>query len=337
MTSGTPPLAPEVSVIVPAYNEAGLLEKCIAAITGQLETIGAHFELLVVDDGSTDGTAVCLQELADADARIVPVLLSRNFGKEAAMQAGLDVAAGRAVILIDADLQHPPELIPRMYRLWQDGYEVVNAVKADRGRESPFHRWYARLFNAMLSGALGRKDWRDESDFKLLDREVVESLRLCPERGRFFRGLVTWVGFRQISIEFDVSERAEGTSKWSLRSLLRYSVRNLMAFTSFPLKVVALVGFVTVAAGAIMAMQTLWMYFSGRAVDGFSTVIVLMVIFSGAILTSLGVIAMYIAMMYEEQKARPLYVLRKRDLKRDIGRIIGLDADHGPSRSARMR
>lgn len=227
------------------------------------------------------------------------------------MQAGMDAAQGRAAVLIDADLQHPPELIPRMLQLWKAGYEIVNAVKADRGKESWIYRNLAQLFNRLLTSAIGQHDLQGASDYKLLDREVLNALRQCSERGRFLRGLVAWVGFEQISIEFDVAERPEGRTKWSLTSLAIYTLRNLLAFSSMPLRLVAVMGFLTVAAGVILAIQTLVVYLSGEAISGFTTTILLLVLFSGMILSSLGVIASYLALMFDEQKARPLYIVRK--------------------------
>ena len=303
--------AVDLSIVIPAYNELQSIAKAIDSIIAELETLGSSFEVLVVDDGSTDGMTAWLQGSGAADQRIVVVVLSRNFGKESAMQAGLDAATGRAVVLIDADLQHPPELIPRMVQLWQQGYDVVNAVKANRGRESPLYRAFARLFNGLLARAVGRDSLQGASDFKLLDREVVEALLDCPERGRFLRGLVAWVGFRQVDVAFDVPARADGRSKWSLGALVTYTVKNLLAFSSLPLRLVALLGFVTVVAAVVMVVQTFAVYLSGAAVSGFTTVIVLLVVFSGVILASLGVIALYVAMIYEEQKGRPLYVIKR--------------------------
>ena len=327
---------PELSIVLPSYAEGEHLAESLRVIRDIVRPLVEQYEIIVIDDGSWDETWPVLTRLRDEIPELRGLSLARNFGKEAAILAGLDVSTGKAVIVMDCDLQHPPSLIPQMVALWRAGFKIVNAVKAGRGRENPLYQLGARLFYRAFE-RLGALPLSNSSDFKLLDREVVDALRQCSERGRFFRGLVAWVGFRHIDIEFDVPERMAGDSKWSLQSLLRYALQSLMAFTSFPLKIVALVGFVTVLAGAIMAVQTFWMYFSGRAVDGFTTVIVLMVIFSGAILTSLGVIAMYIAMMYEEQKARPPYVVRKTDLKQEINRKIGLDAEANRFRAAHRR
>jgi dolichol-phosphate mannosyltransferase len=288
----------------------GRYSKSLTTIAACVKITGKNFEIIVIDDGSTDGMSEELLRFAADNSYICPIVLSRNFGKEAALQAGLDAASGSAVILIDADLQHPPEIISSMVKLWEQGYDVVNAVKATRGEESFLYRWFAKLFNQLLSGAVGR-DCRSASDYKLLDRMVVEALKNCPERGRFFRGLVAWIGFRDTTIEFHVTKRAGGTSKWKPFSLILYSIRNLMAFSSLPLKVVAMFGFVTAAGGLLLGLQTLVRYFSGTAISGFTTVIVLIILFSGAILTSLGIIAMYLGMIYEEQKMRPLYVVRR--------------------------
>jgi dolichol-phosphate mannosyltransferase len=212
---------------------------------------------------------------------------------------------------MDADLQHPPELIPQLVALWRQGNEVVSAVKQSRGREGLLYRAMSGLFNAMMGSAAGAS-FRGASDFKLLDREVIDALARCPERNRFFRGLVTWVGFRTAQIPFDVRDRVAGRTKWSGTGLIRYSMRNLIAFTALPLKLVATAGFVTLVLAAGLAVQTLWRYLSGRAVSGFTTVILLQLIIGGLLLTSVGVIAIYIAEIYDEVKERPMYVVKKK-------------------------
>jgi len=301
---------PEISIVLPIFNEAEVVERSVAEVVELMSETGRSFEIVCVDDGSTDDTPTLLAAMSVADPRLVPVRFSRNFGKEAALAAGLEVGRGRAVVILDADLQHPPRLIPEMLQRWDEGFDVVEAVKAERGEESWHRKAAARVFNLLMGGAIGG-DLKGASDFKLLDRQVVDTLLECPERNRFFRGLVAWAGFRVAQVRFEVAERAAGRSKMGTLSLIAYSLRNLVAFSAVPLRVVSWTGFITVLAGAILALQTLYVYLSGRAVSGFTTVILLIVWLSGLILVSVGVLGFYLSHMYEEQKARPLFVVRK--------------------------
>ena len=301
---------PELSAVLPMFNEAPVLERTVGRVREELERTGRTFEIVCIDDGSTDDTAARIGAMARSDPRIVSVSFSRNFGKEAAISAGLDVARGRAVLVLDADLQHPPELIPALLERWDAGYEVVDAVKASRAPDALARRALARLFNAAIGGAIGR-DLAGSSDFKLLDRQVVEALRACPERNRFFRGLVAWVGFRVARVPFDVGVRAGGESKWGSLALVGYGLRNLVAFSAAPLRWIAWIGFLTVLAGTALAVQTFYNWLSGVALTGFTTVILLQYLLGGLILISLGVLGYYVSHVYEEQKARPVFVVRK--------------------------
>ena len=302
--------APDISVVLPIFNEEEIIHESLAEVVEALEKARLAFEVVCVDDGSSDRSGELLERESRADPRIVPVHLSRNFGKESALSAGLEAARGRGVLLMDADLQHPPSLIPQMVERWRGGWDVVEAVKEDRGRESLPYRLMAKTFY-LLMGRTAGESLRASSDFKLLDRQVVEALLACPERHRFFRGLVAWVGFRAVRVPFQVQARRGGRTKWSRQALVAYSIRNLVAFSSMPLRVVALVGFATVGAAVLLAAETLYYYFSGRAVSGFTTVILVMLFLCGLILVSLGVIAIYVASIYDEQKGRPPFVVRR--------------------------
>ncbi len=302
--------APVLSVVLPMYNEEAALEHSLRVVKAELEKVALPFELVCVDDGSRDRTLSLLQAAARADSRVRAVALSRNFGKEAAMAAGLEEARGRAVLFMDADLQHPPELVPKMVSLWQEGHDVVSAVKEERARESLVYRAFAGIFNRLMGGASGAS-FRGASDFKLLDRQVVNALLGCPERGRFFRGLVAWVGFRTALVPFTVADRVAGETKWSTVSLLRYSIKNLISFTALPLRMVAVLGFVTLALGALLGVQTLVRYFLGEALTGFTTVILLQLVLGGLLLSSIGVIALYLSEIYEEVKRRPVFLVRR--------------------------
>ncbi|MBF0621266.1 MAG: glycosyltransferase family 2 protein [Magnetococcales bacterium] len=302
---------PHISIIIPAHNEEAIIASSLATVINILVPITEHFDIIVVDDGSQDETAIHVQHVAASDSRVHYVSLSRCFGKEAALAAGLEVATGQAVILMDADMQHPPSLIPDMIKHWQDGYDIVDAIKAKRGKEGASYRLFAKLFYMLLGDATG-KDMSRSSDFKLLDRQVVDVINSFPERNRFFRGLVAWVGYRSIELYFNVEERlGGGKSKWSTWNLIKYSANNIIAFSSRPLILIAWIGLFTVISGIALGLHTLYNYFIGIAADGFTTIILLIIIIGGAILCSLGVIAVYLSKVYDEQKSRPLFIIRK--------------------------
>lgn len=300
-----------LSVIIPAYNEKENIERTAKTVSKILEEEKISFELVFISDGSMDGTYEEICRLAALDGRVRGAEFSRNFGKEAAIFAGLELSAGDACIVMDCDLQHPPEVIPEMYRLWQDGYEVVEGIKKSRGKESILHGMSAGLFYGIMSRMM-RMDMRSSSDFKLLDRKVVNVLLGLGERNTFFRALSFWAGFRAAKVEYEVQERAFGSSKWSFRSLVRYAVSNVTSFSTIPLQMVTVMGMVSIIFSVILALQTLVKYLTGTAVEGFTTVILLILIIGGFIMISLGIIGHYLARIYEEVKGRPRYIIRSR-------------------------
>ena len=235
---------------------------------------------------------------------------SRNFGKEASIFSGLSVAVGDACVVMDCDLQHPPETVPEMYRLWEQGYEVVEGIKSRRGKESLFHRSFAGLFYGIMSRLI-KMDMKASSDFKLLDRKVVNVLLGLKERNTFFRALTFWAGFRSTTVEYEVQERQYGESKWSYSSLFSYAIQNATSFSTLPLQLVTLMGMVCIGFSLILAVQTLVKYFMGTAVEGFTTVILLILIVGGFIMLSLGIIGHYLARIYEEVKGRPKYIIKQ--------------------------
>ncbi|MCD7954183.1 MAG: glycosyltransferase family 2 protein [Lachnospiraceae bacterium] len=269
------------------------------------------YEIVFVNDGSKDGTWEEITKAAAENPHVTGVCFSRNFGKEAAMLAGLAEASGDCCAVMDCDLQHPPETLVEMFRLWEQGYEVIEGVKRTRGKESTLHRASAGLFYKMLSKAV-KIDMSRASDFKLLDRRAVDALLSLPERNVFFRALSSWIGFRTTTVEFDVQERTEGESKWSTWSLVQYAVRNIVVFSTAALQFVTMAGVVVFVAAVILGIETLVRYFMGRAVEGFTTVILLILIIGSLVMISLGIIGYYIGKIYEEVKGRPRYLIARK-------------------------
>ena len=300
-----------LSVVLPAYNEEKMIKKAAQTIGGILQKEEIEYEIVFVDDGSKDATWMEIENAGKEDEHVNGVHFSRNFGKESAMMAGLENAGGDCVVVMDCDLQHPPETIVEMYRLWQQGYEVVEGVKRTRGKESVFHKMSAGLFYRMISKAV-KIDMSRASDFKLMDRRAVKALLEMPERNAFFRALSSWIGFKTVSVEFDVHEREVGESKWSTKSLIRYAISNIVSFSSAPMMLVGFTGILGFLFAVILGIQTLVNYFSGNAVEGFTTVILLILIMGSFILMGLGIIGYYIAKIYEEVKCRPRYIISKK-------------------------
>lgn len=301
---------PEVSIVVPMHNEGVVVDALLDALTSALAACTGDFEIVCVSDGSRDDTAQRVLRRVANDPRVRLVELSRRFGKEAALVAGLEAARGRVVGFIDADLQHPPMLIGRMIQHWREGADVVEAVKVNRGREPWAYSVLAWLFNRLSRAALGR-DLRGSSDFKLLDRQVADSVLACPERNRFFRGLVAWMGYNVVEVPFDVAPRIGGRSAFTTAGLARFAIQALLAFTAFPLHLVAGAGAIAFVLSLGLAAQTLYRYLSGTALGGFTTIILLQLFLNGLLLASVGVVALYLAEVYVEVKARPLFVARK--------------------------
>ena len=297
-----------LSVILPSYNEEQMIAEAARTVTGILDEAGIEHELLFVDDGSRDGTWAEIQKAAQSDPRVVGVHFSRNFGKESAMFAGLEQARGDCCVVIDCDLQHPPEKIVEMYRLWEEGYEVVEGIKEDRGEESGFHKFASLSFYRLISKATGM-DMSSSSDFKLLDRKVVDTLNSMPERNVFFRALSFWVGFRRTEVSYRVRERTAGESKWSTRSLIKYAINNIGSFSSAPLHLITILGVVMLVTAVVFGVVALVQKIMGTALGGFTTVILLLLFASSLIMISLGIIGYYVARIYEELKGRPRYII----------------------------
>jgi polyisoprenyl-phosphate glycosyltransferase len=310
MTLMTSKNKPIISAVIPAYNENQGISAAITHIAGILNACESAWEIIVVDDGSHDQTYQQICQLSKSEPRIKGLSLSRNFGKEAAMLAGLAHAKGEAIIIIDADLQHPPSFIPEMVDKWRAGAQIVHAVKRSREEDSAAKRAAAYCINQMISG-LGGINVKNSSDFKLLDREIVDIIvHQLPERERFFRGLTSWLGFSEAYIYFDVASRQGDESKWSFWQLLELAITALTSFTSLPLRIVTFLGITTLILGFFVASEALWSLIQGQAVSGFATIIICLLLIGSFIMISLGIIGEYIAKIYEEVKARPHYLVK---------------------------
>jgi len=301
-----------LSLVIPAHNEVGSLAALILDLAKVLERDSIAYEIIVVDDGSSDGTFERLQALASENDNLRGICFSRNFGKEAALLAGLEAAQGDAVITMDADLQHPPSAIPEFLACWRNGADVVHGVKSDRATDNFLTRGRAALFNAIMSRLTGL-DLYGASDFKLRDRKVVDILsQQLAERRRFYRGLAGWVGFNQAIVPFAVEARVAGTRSWGLGNLIDLALTATVSFTSAPLRIVTILGVITLILGIAISAEALWSWIQGEAVSGFATLIVTILILGSFIMLSLGIMGEYIAKMYDEIKLRPPYLVASR-------------------------
>lgn len=299
-----------LTVVIPAHNEEENISNTIQTIRELLDKESIPFEVLFIDDGSKDTTYSLIEKEHTTDKRIRGIKFSRNFGKEAAILAGLREAKGNCTAVIDCDLQHPPECLIKMYRLWEQGYQIIEGVKASRGKESFLHRISAGLFYKVISKAVGI-DMDTSSDFKLLDRKIVEIIAAMPENDTFFRALTYWVGFRTTQVPYEVEERKFGTTKWSAYRLMKYAVHNVTSFTSLPLQMVTIFGSLLIVLGSVLGIQTFCRYLAGKAAEGFTTVILLLLLIGGFLMLSLGIIGIYIAKIYNEVKQRPQYLIQE--------------------------
>lgn len=299
-----------LSIVLPMHNEQDNIEPLLARLQPVLDRIGLPYEIICVDDGSRDATWPILLSARAQNARIKLLRFSRNFGKEVAMSAGLSHAAGRAVILMDSDLQHPPEVIESFVARWRAGAQMVYGVRSSRETDPPLRRWLTRNFYGLLDRMSEVRLPRDAGDFRLLDRAVVDALNSMPERTRFLKGLYGWVGFRQESVPFDVAERHAGRSNFSMWKLLRLAMDGVASFSTVPLRIWSWLGLVVAAVavlyGGVIVMQTL-LY--GVDVPGYASLMVATLFLGGVQLICLGVLGNYLGRVFTEVKGRPLYIL----------------------------
>ena len=304
---------PELSVVVPVFNESANIEPLCDRLVPILERVAASWEVVFVDDGSEDGTLSAIRARNAAEPRIGAVSFSRNFGKEVAIAAGLDHARGRAVVIMDADLQHPPEVIERFVARWREGYVMVYGQRTSRADESAVKRGFARLFYRLFDSFTHMHLPEGAGDFRLIDARGVEVLRGLSERSRFSKGLYAWIGFKTIGIPFVVEERRHGATKWSFRTLFRFAFDGITAFSTVPLRVWTylggLISVLAIAAAAYFAVRTLLF---GVDVAGYPSLIVSITFLGGVQLMSLGIIGEYIGRIFAEVKRRPLYVVAER-------------------------
>lgn len=302
---------PILSAVIPVFNEGLMIANSVMRVKKVLHEAKIAHEIILIDDGSKDNSWNEIERCAREIPGVKSVKLSRNFGKESALCAGLNLVKGDCCVCLDADMQHPPEIIPQMYAIWQAGdVDVVEGVKKSRGDESLRYKFSAGLFYKLLHKTSGI-DLNNASDFRLLDRKALEAWRLMPERQTFFRGMSTWIGFTRAQVEFDVAERQEGESKWSLLGLFKLAINSITSFTSAPLYASAFLGFGLLLAFAFLLIQTLIMKIMGYAAEGFTTVIALQLMIGGILMMSVGVIGIYLQKIYEEVKGRPRYLIHK--------------------------
>lgn len=301
-----------LSVVLPVYNEEKNIERAYEAIREVMQRERIAFELVYVDDGSRDKSFEIIKKLAGqvTDGKVIGLSFSRNFGKEAAIFSGLSHATGDVCAVMDCDLQHPPETLAEMYHMWKQGFEIIEGVKRSRGKENIFYKGFSKLFYQLISKSTGIEMYRS-SDFKMLDRKVVDEYIKLPERNTFFRALSSWLGYKSAVVEFDVEERMYGTTKWSVRSLLKYAIGNIASFTAVPMQFITVSGIIFFIFAIALGLWSLLQWVSGRALEGFTTVIILLLMIGSLLMISLGIIGYYLARIYEEIKGRPRSIVRE--------------------------
>lgn len=308
-----------LSVIIPAFNEQDNIDSTAEEITRVLKTTGIPFELVFVDDGSLDFTWEKISALSEKDSHVRGIRFSRNFGKEGAIFAGLNSALESgtdAAVIIDCDLQHPPQTIPEMYRLWTEGFEVVEGVKASRGKEGLLYKCAAKIFYKLMNGESGNPvRLEGGSDFKLLDKKAIAALLDLPERLTFFRALSSWIGFKTARVPFEVQPRRAGKTKWRVKSLVKFALSNLTSFTNLPMQFITMMGILFFILSLAVGINTLILYFNGSGIGGFPTVILLLLIIGSFLMIGQGITGYYISKIYEEIKFRPRYIVARETKK----------------------
>jgi polyisoprenyl-phosphate glycosyltransferase len=303
--------APSISVVVPCFNESAVVAECHRRLTEVLSNAAGWYEIVYVDDGSRDNTLSELQSIYANDTNVTVVELSRNFGHQSAVSAGLEAAQGDVVVIIDADLQDPPELIAAMLQKWSEGYEVVYGVRKTRAGESSFKLWTAKFFYRLINSLSDVKIPADAGDFRLLDRKAVEAIKLMPERHRLLRGMCSWIGFRQYGLPYARAPRAAGKTKYPLRKMLNLALDGIASFSAVPLRFVSVIGFTAALLSLLGIIYALVVrLFTHHWVAGWAISFVGMLFLGGLQMMSLGVLGEYVGRIYSETKQRPLYLAR---------------------------
>lgn len=305
-------MKPVFSIIAPIFNEHDSLPELHRRVSAVMDGLGEPWELILVDDGSSDGSTDLIRQLAEQDERVRPVIFARNFGHQIAVTAGLDYARGDAVVIIDADLQDPPEVIPDLVARWREGYEVVYAVRTEREGESWFKLFTASLFYRIIFRITDVKIPMDTGDFRLLDRKVVNVLKTMRERHRFLRGMAAWVGFRQIGVPYKRAARFAGSTKYPFKKMLKLALTAITGFSYFPLQVATYLGFISAGLALIfIPVVVIERLVGNQAFFGQATTLVSVLFLGGVQLISLGILGEYIGRIYDEVKGRPLYIVRE--------------------------
>lgn len=301
---------PVISVVIPAYNEESCLVELLKRLKPVLTGLGSSYEIIFIDDGSRDGTYSLLCELAQQHKEVVAVRLSRNFGHQAALTAGLSLARGKAVISMDADLQHPPELIPKMVNLWKEGYQVVATIRTDTHGADTSKRLTSTLFYRFVNLLSPMPIIPGAADFRLLDRCAVDALNSMPERTRFLRGLIPWIGFKQTQIPFSAPERFAGQSQYSYRKMLHFALNGILSLSAFPLRLATYLGMGGILAGVVYGLYVVWTALTNpHSQPGWASIIVLMLLLGGVQVFCIGIVGEYLARVFEEVKGRPHFLI----------------------------
>jgi glycosyltransferase involved in cell wall biosynthesis len=305
--------SPSISCVIPAYNEAASLQATLTTMLATLRPLSGRIEVIVVDDGSSDATAAIVQQLGQGNPELVLLRLSRNFGKEAALTAGLEAAVGEVVLSVDADGQHPPDLVEPMLQGWRNGADVVYGVRRVRADQSRLHVRMIKLFYGMINWGSAIDIPAGAGDFRLMDRKVVDALKALPERNRFMKGFYAWVGFPSLALDYEPLPRTQGRTHFGLRGAFRLAMTGMLAFSTAPLRALSVVGFLLALASLGYGAWVIFEYFYwGIAAPGFATIVVAMMFLSGIQLLSIGVLAEYVGRIYDEVKRRPIYLLSER-------------------------
>lgn len=307
----------KLSIVLPTYKEKKGVHYAVECLQRALEHFKHSYEIIFVNDGPRDETWREIERASAQHTEVRGTCLSRNFGKEAAIYAGLAEAKGECVVVMDSDMQHPPEKIIPMFELWERGFEIVEGVKEHRGTESIFYKGASKIFYRTIR-RITKFNMESSSDYKLLDRKVVDSYLQLQENQLFFRALTYWLGYRSASISYIVNERVEGETTWSLKGLIRYAITNVTSFSMLPMQIVTFLGVLFSLLAMVVGTNALIQFFYGEALEGFTTVILLLLIFGGIVMISLGILGYYIARIYDEVRKRPRYIVAEKTIDEKI-------------------